>query len=229
LLPIAENVSQISPPVRVLLVLSVMFMAAWMTILKPKEETVPPATTPATATAPQSQPGQQVSAAKDAVAGADARNGQAEAAADGVTGATPAAPAATGTTATAPTTSTPAAKAPAKGEAVKAGEAGGLPMRVLQGIADRKVIVLLFWNKGAADDRAVKRELTHIRKDKRKVVVQSAPLTKVSAYQQITRGANVDQSPTVVVVDRNRQVQTLVGFSDRATIDQAVSDALRAK
>jgi hypothetical protein len=224
-LPIAENVSQISPPVRVMLLLSVMFMAAWMTVLKPKEEAVPPATTPVTAAAaPQTAPGQQVSAAQDAVAGADARNDQAEAAADGVTGSAPAA------TGVAPSTSAaPAAEAPAKGEAVKAGEAGGLPMRVLQGIADRKVIVLLFWNRNAADDKAVRRALTHIKKDKRKVVVQAAPLSKVAAYQQITRGANVDQSPTVVVVDRNRQVETLAGYSDRHTIDQAVSDALRAK
>jgi hypothetical protein len=30
-----------------------------------------------------------------------------------------------------------------------------------------------------------------------------------------------------VVVDRNRQVTSLVGYVDRQTIDQAVTDALR--
>jgi hypothetical protein len=225
LLPITRLVSQISPPVRVLLVLSVMFMAAWMTILKPSEEVVPAADVPA-ATAAQTAPGQQVSAAKDAVAGADARNGQAEVAADGVTDGSSAAAATGSVPATASTTG---AAAPGKSEAVKAGEAGGLPLSVLKGIADRKVVVLLFWNSNASDDRAVRRELKGIDRHDGKVVVEVAPLGKVAGYQQITRGANVDQSPTVVVVDRNRQVQTLTGFSDRQTIDQAISDALRAK
>ena len=36
-----------------------------------------------------------------------------------------------------------------------------------------------------------------------------------------------DFTPTVVVIDRNRKVETLVGYVDRVTIDQAVTDALR--
>ena len=38
---------------------------------------------------------------------------------------------------------------------------------------------------------------------------------------------DVQQSPTVVVADRNLQAETLVGYVDAATINQAVVDALR--
>lgn len=215
-------------PIRVMVVLAVMFMGAYMTVLKPKTEEVPPATAvPVTAGgAPQTQVGQPVSAAGNAVAGADARNAQAEAAASGVTSEAPAAGSAPVATTSQPAGS--AAKAPGSKEAVEAGQVGGLPLSVLRGIADRKVLVLLFWNSKAADDRAVRRELRAIDRHKGKVLVHVAPLKKVAAYQQITRSANVDQSPTVVVVDGNRQVETLVGFNDRRTIDQAVSDAVRA-
>ena len=207
-------------PIRVMLVVAAMFIGAYMTVLKPKTEEFPGA--PGT---PQTQAGASVSAAGNAVAGADARNAQAETAASGVTEA----PVTTGSAPSA-TTSQPSGstQAPGSKEAAKAGKAGGLPLSVLRGIADRKVIVLLFWNSKAADDRAVRRELRGIDRHKGKVLVHVAPVKKVSAYQQITRGANVDQSPTVVVVDRDRHVETLAGFNDRRTINQAVSDALRS-
>jgi hypothetical protein len=218
LLPITPSVSQISPPVRVILVLSILFMLAWMTVLKPKEEAIPPANDPAVT--------QPVSAAQDAVNGANARQGQADAAADGII-AGAGTPATAGTTSgSAPTTS--GGTAPKADDAVKAGEAGGLPISILKGIADKKVMVLLFWNKNASDDQAVRDELRSIDRHDGTVLVHVAPLGKVADYQQITRGANVDQSPTVVVVDGNRQVETLVGYADAGSIDQAVSDALRA-
>ena len=219
-MPIGHLVSQVSVPVRVMLVLAVMFMAAWMTVLKPKAEVIPPAEP-----APQSAPGAAVDAAQGAVDAVDQRNTAAGASVGVGPGSTPAtgsAPATTPSQGTQP--------APAAAEAVEAAEEGGLPLKVLRGIADRKVIVLLFWNPKAADDQAVRRELKGIgaHANKGKVLVHVAPLEKVSNFQQITRGANVDQSPTVVVVDGNRQVETLVGFNDRATIHQAVRDALRA-
>ena len=47
-------------------------------------------------------------------------------------------------------------------------------------------------------------------------------------YQAITRGADLEQSPTIVVADRNLKAETLVGFVDAETIQQTVVDALRA-
>ena len=60
-----------------------------------------------------------------------------------------------------------------------------------------------------------------------KVVVHAAPMQRFGRYQQITRGATVAQSPTVVVVDRERKAETLVGYVDHVSIDQLVDDALR--
>jgi len=125
---------------------------------------------------------------------------------------------------TAPAT-TPGA-APGKAEAVKA---DGLPLRVMKAIADRKVVALLFWSPKSVEDQDVRKALRGIDRHDGKVLAHATHIKRIAAYQQITRGANVEQSPTIVVIDRNRNVQTLVGYVDRTTIDQAVSDALRVK
>ena len=60
------------------------------------------------------------------------------------------------------------------------------------------------------------------------VFVAAQPIKNVARYQAITRGVDVEQSPTIVVVDSNLKAVTLVGYVDRDTIDQAVVDAIRA-
>jgi hypothetical protein len=226
--------SQISPPIRILLVCAVAFMAAWMLFLRPKDDAGTPAA--ATPTAPSSRPveaggakseslaGKVVEKANEATAAQDARAEQLAGGA-GETAATPSVTAAT------PTTAKPAGE-PATGaepaELTKdAAAAGGLPLRVLRALGDRKVVVLLFWSPKAAEDKAVRKALSGIDRHKGKVLAHATNVKKIAAYGQITRGADVEQSPTVVVVDRNRKVDTLVGFVDRVTIDQAVTDALK--
>jgi hypothetical protein len=87
--------------------------------------------------------------------------------------------------------------------------------------------VLLFWTPRAADDRAVRAELRGADRHEGDVVVHAAPMKRFARFQSVTRGARVEQSPTVVVVDRDRKAETLVGYVDRVSIDQAVTDALR--
>jgi hypothetical protein len=223
--------SQISPPIRILLVGAVAFRAAWMLFLRPKDDAGTPAT--ATPTAPSSRPveaggaksdslaGKAVEKANEATAAQDARAEELAGGA-GETAATPTAPAATAATPGEPGTAAEPGKL-----TKKAAAAGGLPLRVLRGLADRKVVVLLFWSPKAAEDKAVRESLTGIDRHKGKVLAHATHVKRIAAYGQITRGADVEQSPTVVVVDRNRKVETLVGFVDRVTIDQAVTDALR--
>ena len=98
---------------------------------------------------------------------------------------------------------------------------------MLQALGDRKVVVILFWQPRAAEDKAVRKALAGIDRHHKKVLAHATHIKRVASYQQITRGAEVEQSPTVVVIDRNRQVTSLVGYVDRQTIDQAVTDALR--
>jgi predicted nucleotidyltransferase len=220
--------SQISPPIRILLVCAVAFLAAWMLFLRPKDDAGTPAA--ATPTASSSRPvdaggaksdslaGKVVEEANEATAAQDAR---AEELAGGA-GETAAAPTATAAT----PVEDPATGEPGKLTA-KATAASGLPLRVLRALGERKVVVLLFWSPKAAEDKAVRRALTGIDRHKGKVLAHATHVKRIAAYGSITRGAEVEQSPTVVIVDRNRKVETLVGFVDRKTIDQAVTDALR--
>jgi hypothetical protein len=226
--------SQISPPIRILLVCAVAFMAAWMLFLRPKTESgAPAASTPTTAAQPPvetggeeatSLAGKAVEKANEATAAQDAR---AEELAGGA-GETAAAPATNNAT---PPEPTAPAEEPAKGTAAKLDKqeaaAGGLPLRVLDALGDRKVVVLLFWQPNAAEDKAVRKALAGIDRHDNKVLAHATHIKRIAAYQQITRGAAVEQSPTVVVIDRKRKVESLVGYVDRQTIDQAVTDALR--
>ena len=98
---------------------------------------------------------------------------------------------------------------------------------MLRALGDHKVVVLLFWSPRAAEDKSVRKSLTGIDRHGGKVLAHATHIKKIAAYGQITRAADVEQSPTIVVVDRDRKVETLVGYVDRVTIDQAVTDALR--
>jgi hypothetical protein len=213
--PICEVVSQISPPIRILLVLAVAVMGVYMLFLRPKPVEVPPATPAGTSV---SDPGKIRDAAEDAV---DAANGQLaqQESVDGVdAGEATASATATG----------------AKGRNAQAGAAGkpgedlsGLPKPVQKAIRKDKVLVILFSNGKSADDRAVEDAMKKVDRWNGRVYVHTAPLKQISKYGRIARGVSVEQSPTVVVADRDLRAETLVGYSDRTTIDQAVVDARR--
>jgi hypothetical protein len=223
--------SQISPPIRILLACTLAFLATWMLFLRPKDDVATPVAatpTPAATARPveaggekaQTLPGKLVEKANDAKVDTEAAQAAREEKLNGVDGA--ATPSSGATAATPSRPATPSAKA-----GKTAAATGGLPLRVLHAIAERKVVVLLFWSPRAAEDKAVRKALAGIDRHNGKVMAHAAHIKRIVAYGQITRGADVKQSPTVVVVDRNRQVRSLVGYVDRMTIDQAVTDALR--
>jgi hypothetical protein len=227
--------SQISPPIRILLVCAVAFMAAWMLFLRPStdagapavDEPVPAANRPVEAGGADanSAAGKAVEAANNATAAADERVERIE---NGTETKADAGQAANAAASKPAAPEKPAAAAEKPGE-VKAAAESGLPLRVLKGIADRKVIALLFWSPKSVDDQEVRKALRGIDRHDGKVMAHATHIKRIASYEQITRGANVEQSPTVVIIDRDRTVQTLVGFVDRTTIDQAVADALRKK
>jgi hypothetical protein len=217
-------VSQISPPIRIVLAVAVVFLAAWMTVLKPKTADVapgtgtPPAGNVATGEPAVSAPGQVAEAAKGAAA---ATNAQTDAV-DAATGGSAATGTAAGTQAGSTSTSAPTAAATAK-----AVEASGIPTPIARAIAKDKVVALLFWNDKSADDRAVRTAFAKADRWNGRVVLAKAPVGRVSRYSSITRGVDVEQSPTIVVIDRNLNATPLVGYVDTRSIDQAVVDALR--
>jgi hypothetical protein len=215
-------VSQISPPIRILLVCALGFLGAYTLFLRPKEETIPPvepSPNVQTSEPAVSGPGKIAESAKGAV---DATNGQLsqEESVDGVDKGETAATTKTGSEAT-----------PQKGEAAAA-EAGvdlnGIPKPVANAIRHQKVLVLLFWNRKSADDKAVHKALANVYRWKGRVAVESVSIKKISQYGRVARGVDVEQSPTIVVADAALRAETLVGYVDATTINQAVVDALRA-
>jgi hypothetical protein len=220
--PIRVVVSQISPPIRVVLLCAVAFLGAYMLFLRPKDEAfVEPAPAPNVQTGEPavSEPGKVAEAAQDAV---DAANSQLEAqeSVDGVdAGEAAAAGSATGT------------RKGAKGNAAAPGavpaDLTGVPRPVKRAIRQEKVLALLFWNGKSADDKAVRAALRDVDTWDGRVMVHTAPIKRISKWGRISRGVNVDQSPTVVIVDTKLRAEALVGYVDAKTIDQAVADALR--
>jgi hypothetical protein len=199
-----------------------------MTVLKPKSPEAP-APVPATASAPRVEAGgeqagtalgkavESANNASKAQGAANARHGDESQSAPSTTSSAPA---------------TAAEKAPSGSPAAKTSDAetAGLPLPVAKAVAEHKILVMLFWNPKAADDRAVRREMRSVGTRHRKdVFVHVADVKDISRYAPVTRGANVEQSPSVVVVDRDRQATLLEGYSDSETIRQAVYDALRTK
>ena len=207
-MPIRVVVSQISPPIRILLVLSVAVLGVYMLFLKPKPVEAPP---PEAAGTSVSKPGKARDAAQDAVDSINGKIAERE-------GVEPAA----GTAAQSGTTTAPGAAAvtPAK-------DLAGLPKPVRRAIRQDKVLVLLFWNARSVEDRAVRKSLARVRRHDGRVFVHAAPISQISRYGRVARGVNVEQSPTLVIADRNLKAQTLVGFVDPVTINQAVVDTLK--
>src|SRR4051794_2427776 len=195
-------------------------MGVYMLFLRPKPEVAEPATTaPNTQTsAPAvSKPGKIAEAAQGAV---NAANGQlkSQESVDGVDSGESAA------------STTPATKA-TKGATAVAAATGvdlkGLPKPVAHAIRKHKTLVLLFWNGKSADDKAVHKAVKHVDRWHGRVFVHTASIKHIAKYGRIARGVDVEQSPTVVVADRDLHAETLVGYVDSLTIDQAVVDAFR--
>jgi hypothetical protein len=212
--------SQISPPIRIVLVAAVAFIAAWMLFLRPKTEEIPPPA-PA-ATAPAKQPGTTAqSAAGKAVQAAENAKATAESAAKARAGEAAAQ--------TAPATA--AAKAPAAAAAAKLGvdpaALASLPRDVRKALEARKIVVLGFFNRAALDDRQTKKQLEKVHRFHGRVFVHSASLQAVQRYQVITRGVDVSQTPSIVVIDRKMKAQLLTGYVDHVRVEQAVVDAMR--
>ncbi len=233
--------SQISPPIRILLVAVIGLVAVYMLFLKPKDPVAPVAAVPAPATTSvtpvpakdpgavtQSKPGAIV---QGAVRDTQAASANADAAAGGAVteqGGVAVLPSTPGSVNTNPTTQVPAPGAAAQPAGLTKSALAHLPKSVRGAVRDRKVTVLLFYNNRSYDDRAVRRELDKVDRRNHQVFVDAHWIKSVARFQAITRGADVQQSPTVVVTDSNLKAETLVGFVDHETIDQAVVDAISA-
>src|SRR4051812_22886043 len=218
--------SQISPPIRIVLVAAVAVLAAWMMFLRPKTEEIPPPA-PAATTAPAKQPGNTAqSAAGKAVQAAENAKATAESAAKARAGET-ATPASTAATGAATTTAPEPVPTAAQKLGVDAEALATVPAGVRKAIEARKMVVLGFFNPEALDDRATQKQLKKVWTFHGRASVHTASIVDVQRYQVITRGVDVSQSPSIVVIDRNRKAQLLTGYVEHLAVEQAIMDAMR--
>jgi hypothetical protein len=222
----------VSKPLIGVLVATVAVFALWVVALKPN------ASTKGTNS---SNPGlgqfqSAINAAHNAVKQSAADNARAGGASAGATtSSSPAAsPANPSTTASPTATTTHAAaksQAPNTSRAAAANPVATPATRlntVEQGLRAHKAVALLFFNPAAADDQAVKHELSLVPVHRGRVVKLAIPLTELPSYTVVTGQVPVNVSPTLVVISRNGQAGEIVGFSDKFEITQRVDDALAA-
>jgi hypothetical protein len=217
-------VDQISLPYRVALVALVVVGGLWFAVLRPK-----PASEPASTKAPGvTGLANDVAKAKGAVNASNAATAGTEAAAKTVGGeGTTAAPAANAT-ATQPAAAAKAAK-PAKPGLADDAVAGDPSKAVLADVDAGKVAVVLFWNDKASDDRATRRALRDVDTHHGKVVTRAVPIGDVGKYEAITRGAQVLESPTVLVIGAGGKARAITGYTQAKEIDELVGSVLAAK
>jgi hypothetical protein len=207
-------VEQISLPYRIALVALVVVGGLWFAVLRPKsDETSKSSTAPGVTGLAN-----DVTKAKDAVSASNASSAGSEAAANAVgSDGTTTTPSAAGT-ATQPSASA------LKGSGLAADAVAGDPSKaVLSAVDEGKVAVVLFWNKKAADDRATRRALEDIDLHRGKVVTRAIPIGDVGKYEAITRGAQVLESPTVLVIGAGGKARAITGYTQASEIDEVVS------
>jgi hypothetical protein len=194
-------VEQISLPYRVAIVALVVVGGLWFAVLRPK-----PASTSKSSAAPGvTGLANDVSKAKGAV---DASN----ASAAGGTAAQPGA--------------TAKGSAPAKPGLADDAVDGDPSKAVLTAVDEGKVAVVLFWNDKASDDRATRRALRDVDLHHGKVVTRAVPIGDVGKYEAITRGAQVLESPTVLVIGAGGKARAITGYTQAKEIDEVVGSAL---
>lgn len=214
-----------------MLALVVAFAAVWFIALRPGgggEEPPPPQTAPGESAIPGA-PGNAVDRAREGGAQADADNaarpGQVETAAGGGSGGSAAAPA--------PGANPGTPGAPALGGEIQVTGAGGVPrgaspVAVRAALRRGRVVVVLFYGRGA-DDSGVAGQLSQVNRRRGRVAVFRASITQVSRFTPVTTGVRVLESPTVVVAGPGRRGRALAGYVEASEIDQAVSSLLHRR
>jgi hypothetical protein len=95
-------------------------------------------------------------------------------------------------------------------------------------LAKGDVVVLLFWNPSGTDDVSVHRAVQAVKRVNH-VAVQEAAASQVASFGSVTRGVQVDTTPTLLVVNKQGHAIVLTGVQDAFSIEQAIDEARTAK
>ena len=215
------NVDQVSRPLLIALLATVVMAAGWMAFMRPAavESTTEEVTAPA----------QVATQAAEAAKATDARSAATEAAtADPSATQAPSAPAAK---AGAPVAKAEKAATPAgtDKQAEPKADTKDPQARVLAEMDSGKVVVLLFWDKAGADDRAARDAAQGVDRRDGKVVVHLVDVRHVGRYDSVTQGVTVAQTPTTMVISPDGTARTIAGLSEPTEVGQLVREALPRK
>jgi hypothetical protein len=120
---------------------------------------------------------------------------------------------------------------------------------VERALHEGKIAVILFWNKKGADDVATRAELRlleavhHVIRPiaghaavrralqrsglelQKKFAAFEATAKQVASFGSITKGVQVNGTPTLLIVNKRGQVRTLTGLTDAYSMEQAIDEA----
>ncbi len=118
----------------------------------------------------------------------------------------------------------PAQRGPAA--AATSPHAPALQATVAAELAQGKVVLLLFWNPHSSDDSAVHRQVQVVaHKLGKRIVLHTASAGQVGAFGSITRDIQIYQTPTLLIVNPQKQVTTVTGYTDAYAIEQTIREA----
>jgi hypothetical protein len=199
---------------------TVLVAASWMMFLRPRA--VESTTEQVTAPARVADKARAAAAATDK-ATADTEKATAETPAKGT------APAKAETTHVKPDATAKKAAAPAPAATKAETKPVDGQAAVLADMDAKKVVVLLFWDRTGADDRAAHDAVESVNRRDGKVAVHVVDVKDVGRYESVTQGVNVAQSPTTIIISRDAKARTIPGLTDPTEVDQMVREALAAK
>jgi len=126
--------------------------------------------------------------------------------------------------ATAPKSASSATGAPSASPS-KAGGAPSMQATVEGALKRGKLVTVLFWNPKGIVDQVVNRELRSVgHASGGKVAVFAARASQVGSFGSFTKAVQVNETPTIVVVNPRGQATTLVGLTDTFAIEQAIAE-----
>jgi hypothetical protein len=101
----------------------------------------------------------------------------------------------------------------------------GLPADVARAIGQHKIVVVLFYQRGHADDDGTAKSVEAVRSNR--VSVFKASPKQLDSYSSLVGGLNLSSLPATVIVGRDRSARVVEGFVDSRTMAQEVADSGR--
>jgi hypothetical protein len=108
--------------------------------------------------------------------------------------------------------------------------AGSPAKRVAAQLAEGRTVLVLFWNPHASADGAVHEQVLLVgRKLGHAVAIDFAKADEVGAFGTVTREVTINETPTLLLINREGLVSTIVGLTDAFAIEQAIREAAPSK